>query len=572
MQTHAQSVSRVIADHGTTHVFTLMGDGNMHLVLALADAGVEIVEVRHESAAVAMAEGYGWSSGRVGICSVTHGPGLSHTATSLLVAARNRSPLVLLAGETPTGYRGAQRFDQRRLVEACEAGYRAVTAREDAGAVVAAAIAEAARDRRPVVVGIPADLIEADVKAPAVPAPDGVPAGVPDPAPAALVDDAANRAAAARLREELRHAARPVLLAGRGVTAGDAAALVTELAELTGAALATTLPAKGLFDGHPLDLGIAGGLSHPDAEPVFRDADLVLALGSSAGASTTRSGTLFPDARLVRLDVLPAPGAETAPDDAPVRGEVRATLTLLLDALRDEAPARPWFRPARALPECWSDELAGYAPEPAPGTVDPRHAVLALDPLLPDDAVIVVSNGHCSGFASALLRAAAPRSFHLAQGFGSIGQGLTTAVGVALGAPERHVVLVEGDAGFMMHAQDLDTAARAGAHLTTFVLNDEALGTEYHRLGPGPGRGDLAVVPTPGIAGIATAMGAVGRLVTDLAELPDAARDALAARTAVVEIRTARAVRSRHLRWRQIPVPAGIGRRTPATGGDTRAR
>ncbi|SEG72473.1 Acetolactate synthase large subunit [Actinacidiphila yanglinensis] len=565
MQTHAQSISRALTDHGCTHVFTLMGDGNMHLVLALAEAGVEAVEVRHESAAVAMAEGYGWSSGRVGICSVTHGPGLSHTATSLLVASRNRSPLVLLAGETPTGYKGAQRFDQRRLVEACEARYRAVSADDDAGAVVAAAIVEASRDRRPVVVGIPADLIESSVEAAGAVTAQTVSSPVP------TLPDGAEAAAASQLLDELRRAERPILLAGRGVMVSGSAALMSEVAELTGAALATTLPAKGLFDGHPLDLGIAGGLSHPDAEPVFRDADLVVALGSGAGASTTRSGRLFPDARLVRLDIMP--GDEGATDDGPLlRGEARATLTAVAEALRSGPPTEPWFRPARPLPDCWNAELADYQPELAPGTVDPRYAVLALDRLLPDDAVIVVSNGHCSGFASALLSAAAPRSFHLAQGFGSIGQGLTTAVGVALGAPDRHVVLVEGDAGFMMHAQDLDTAVRAGAHLTAFVLNDEALGTEYHRLGPGPGRGDLAVVPTPRIAEVAAAMGALGHQVTELAELPDAALDALAARTAVVEIRTSRTVQSRHLRWRRIPVPAGTGRRSPVTEGGTRAR
>ncbi|WP_427918824.1 thiamine pyrophosphate-binding protein [Streptomyces sp. cg40] len=562
MPTHAHSVSRVLTEHGCTHLFTLMGDGNMHLVLALAQAGVEIVEVRHESAAVAMAEGYGWSSGRVGLCSVTHGPGLSHTATSLLVAARNRSPLVLIAGETPTRYTGAQRFDQRRLVESCEAVYRPVTVHDDAGAVVAAAIAEAARDRRPVVVGIPADLIDASAAVPH--------AVVSEPVPAGL-DDEVNTAAAAQLVKELRDAKRPVLLAGRGVMASGSSALVRELAELSGSALSTTLPAKGMFDGHPLDLGIAGGLTHPDAEPVFRDADLVIALGAGVGASTTRSGQLFPDARLVRLDTA-LDRDQTTADNSGVRGEAHATLTLILETLRPQGPTEPWFRLARPLPDCWSAELTDYRPQLAPGTVDPRHAVLAIDQALPEDAVIVVSNGHCSGFASALLRTPAPRGFHLAQGFGSIGQGLTTAVGVALGAPDRHVVVIEGDAGFMMHAQDLDTAVRAGAHLTAFVLNDEALGTEYHRLNAGPDTGELAVVPTPRIADVAKAMGAVGRQVTDLAELGDATRDALAARTAVVEIRTSRTVESRHLRWRRIPVPAGGGVRATASEGDAHGR
>ena len=548
MPTNAQSIARAVKDAGCGQLFTLMGDGNMHLILALNAADIGIVEVRHESAAVAMAEGYGWSSGRVGICSVTHGPGLSHTATSLLVSSRNRSPLVVLAGETPTGYAGAQRFDQRRLVEACEATYRAVTAGDDAGSVVAAAIAEAAKSRRPVVVGIPADLFDL----PAVGADHPEPARF-QPAGGDEPDQAADLRAVDALIEEVTRAERPILLAGRGVAASGSAGLVRELAELLGAALSTTLPVKGLFEGHPLDIGIAGGLSHPDAEPVFDQADLVLAIGASAGASTTRSGQLFPAARLVRLDT---DEIDAGRRGIQVRGEAHATLTGVLERLRSSGARRPaWFERSRPWPECWRTELDDYQPELAPGTVDPRQAVLDLDPVLPEDAVIVVANGHCSGFASALLRAGAPRGFHLAQGFGSIGQGLTTAIGVALGAPDRPTVVFEGDAAFMMHAQELDTAVRAGARLTVIVLNDEALGTEYHRLSDAQDGGGLALVPAPGITDVARALGAFAIQVTRGGDVAEAVAEALRARTSVVELRTSRSVESRHLRWRQLAAP-----------------
>jgi acetolactate synthase I/II/III large subunit len=554
MTTNAASVAEALRQYGTTHLFGLMGDGNMHLFVEVAAAGIDIVEVRHESASIAMAEGYGWSSGRVGVASVTHGPGLTHMSTSLVVAARNHSPLVVLAGETPSGYAGAQAFDQRRFVEACEALYRSVGPDDDAGVVVRNALTEAASARRPIVVGIPADLLERD-------AGRTTPLAVSQPAP---ISAQQNAAAADDLLDAIARSRRPVLLAGRGVVASGSAALVEEIADRLGAPLSVTLPAKGMFDGHPNDLGIAGGLSNPQAERVFADADLVLALGTNAGASTTRSGLLFPDAVVLRLD------DRTGSPDRPtaslrVLGEASAVLTLVVERLREDSARSRWFTPIDPWPTHWDEELESFRPEIPDGTLDPRHAAIALDPLLPDDAIIVIANGHCSGFASGLLHGTRDRTVFLAQGFGSIGQGLTSAIGVAFGAPERRVVLFEGDAGFMMHAQEVDTLARSKAPLTAIVFNDEALGTEYHRLQHEPHGGALAIVPADGIAPVVAALGLHAERVTANDDVVPAVLRALDERSAVVELRTARTVESRHLRWRhldemQTPAPQSATR------------
>jgi len=526
-----------------------MGDGNMRLIEPIAARGIQVVEVRHESNAVAMAEGYSWSSGRTGVATVTHGPGLTHTATSLIVAARNRSPVVLLAGETPSGYTGAQEFDQQAFVTACEAEYRLVGPDDDGGFVVATALRDAARWRKPIVVGIPADLLHAQ---------PGASEGLRSNLEERLATDADSEAAAAGLLEVLASSVRPVLLAGRGVVESGTRDLVVRVAEQFGAVLATTLPAKGLFDGHPQNLGIAGGLADPEAERVFVSADVVVGIGSTIGASTTRSGRLFPEAETYRLDR--RADAPVRPTDAHlVLGEARRVLTELAeqaDAIGDRR--RPWFRPISPWPSNWASDFEQYAPNIPEGTVDPRKAVIELDAILPDDALIVIANGHSSGFASALLRGSGPRTTLLAQGFGSIGQGMTTAIGVASGAPDRRVVVFEGDAGFMMHAQELDTAVRAGVRLTAVVFNDEALGTEYHRLAADDGQAELAVIRAPGIAEFAIAAGAYAARAASLADVAPALKAALAEKFAVVELTTARSVESRHLRWRRLPAPEPV--------------
>lgn len=509
---NAQAFAEAIAATGCTHVFGLMGDGNMHLVIALERRGVNVVEVRHESAAVAMAEGYTWSSGRTGICTVTHGPGLSHVATSLLVAARNRSPLVVIAAETPAGYQGAQTFDQAAFVASCEAVYRRMMPEESPADVITDAIVVAQESSCPVVLGVSADLFTAPVVAPV------------ETRPAPQLSASGDMAGVAPL---LAAAARPVLIAGRGAMQGDAPDLMRALAERVGAGLATTLPAKGLFDGHPLDLGIAGGLAHPAGERVLRAADLVVGFGASMGRSTTQSGRLFADASVVRVAV----------------SDVVGTLTSLVRAV----PREPWFTPVGSSADCWQEDLREFAPPIPTGTVDPRRALTEIGSHIPDDAVVVISNGHCSGFAATFVTMPPKGRFFAAQGFGSIGQALTTAVGVALGAPDRKTVVFEGDAAFMMHAQEVDTAVRAGANLTVFVLNDQALGTEYHRLQAEGGHADAAIVPPPDLAALASALGA--RAATIAA--PDAhaiAKEALQPGVAVVDVRTARSVVSRHLR------------------------
>ncbi|MEU4658789.1 thiamine pyrophosphate-dependent enzyme [Streptomyces sp. NPDC023723] len=544
--TRARTVAEAVARHGCSTVFGLMGDGNMALFLALDTAGVEVVEVRHESAAVAMAEGYAWSSGGVGVCSVTHGPGLTHVATSLVVAARNRSPLVLITAEVPTGYAGAQSFGQESFATACEAPYRRMAADEDPDAVVDEVMALAKARSRPVVLAVAADLFTGASRTRST-----GPGGRHRPAGAVCGPTAEGAPATAvrQLTTALVRARRPVLIAGRGAL-GGAADPLRVLAGHLGAGLATTLPAKGLFDGHLLDLGIAGGLSHPAAERVLAEADVVVAVGAGMGRSTTQSRELFAAADVLRvLDEPPAVPEATALGTV-VRGEATATMAEVARAVAAATGRRdPWFTPVGTSADCWQEDLDVYAPDLQPGTVDPRAALLHISEVIPRDAVVVVSNGHCSGFVSAFVTAPADGRILTAQGFGSIGQAMTSAIGAARGAPGQKVVVFEGDAAFMMHAQELDTAARTGVDLTVFVLNDQALGTEYQRLRRDGDGAELAVVPPPDLAVLARALGARAWTIDEHADARATAEAALnQSGPALVDIRTARTVLSRHMR------------------------
>jgi thiamine pyrophosphate-dependent acetolactate synthase large subunit-like protein len=500
-----------------------------------------VVEARHEGAAVAMAEGHGWSRDGVGFATVTHGPGLTHAATSLVAAGRNHSPLVLLLAETPARYGGAQEFDQASFVGVCEAAYRRLEPGEDPAAVLDEVTGLALTRPGPVVLGVASDLL-------ASPAPTG--AGHPGQRPA-RTDDAArgdDAAAAREVEQALARATRPVIVAGRGAIGGATAAALMAVADRFGAALATTLRAKGLFDGHRYNLGIAGGLSHPAAERVLKCADLVVAVGASMSRSTTQSMRLFPDADVVMVTDEPPGGPR--PRFTRLQADAAGTSSLLAASITGNGASRTaWFTPPGPPARCWQRDLVDYAPPVEAGAVDPRRALAVLSGLLPDGAIIVVSNGHSFGFPSVFVDVPPRGRFFTAQGFGSIGQAFPSAVGVALGAPNRKVVVFEGDASFMMHASEIETAARAGADVTVFVLNDEALGAEYQRLAAHDGaHAGLAVVPPPSLAPVASAFGARGYAVSSEDQFAVAAPEALAPGLALVDVRIARSVISPHMR------------------------
>jgi acetolactate synthase I/II/III large subunit len=506
-------LAEAFAAEGVSVIFEIMGWGNRHFLVGAAHNGIRLVTARHEGAALAMADGYARACGDVGVISVHYGPGVTQLATSMMVANKARTPLVIFAAGITRDTRytdGPLDLDERSLLQASGAIVVELYRGEDAAETVHRAFREARRHGRPVALLAPIDIQEQAVEA-AGPAPGraalpGRPAAVPPP-------DAV--AEAARL---LRQAQRPLVLAGRGALDPRATQSALEIADHLGALVATTFGAKGLFDTHPRSLGAAGGFAlHADRE-LLEQADCVLAIGAGLNARTTDRGTLFAGARILQID-----DRASAFDDAEATGQMRllgdaaATLGLLAQAVL-AGDQRPTWSPDVLAKLAGSDsrrsELASYPKEPEPGTVDPRQFMLDMDAVLPDDAVIVVGGGHCMTFAVQYLRNPSGRSFELVFDFMTTGQALGSAIGAALACPDRPVVAVEGDASILMHIQELETAARLGIPLLVLVLNDGALGAEYHGLVAEGMDASPALASTPALARVAEAFGGAGMDVT----------------------------------------------------------
>jgi acetolactate synthase I/II/III large subunit len=516
-----EALAEAFRAEGTDAVFTLMGDATMHWIVAMTARGARLVSARHEAAAVAMADGWSRATGGVGVAAVTCGPGLTQIGTPLMVASRARTPLVVLAGDTPVASSWhPQDMDQRRFVEACGAGFQPVRSAATAADDARAAFVRARQERRPIVLDAPKDvqLEEFPWDWDYVPSSAVVPAGQrPRPEPAVL----------AAAVDRLVAAERPVVVAGRGAMRSGGRDAVLALATRIGALSATTLLAKGWLDDDPFCVGIAGAFASAVAEELFTEADLVVAIGSSLNYYTTEGGLLFPGARYLAVDLEPVARDGARPDDLVVRGDAAATTELLVEALAGRGHQRDGFRTDATRARLATPPPAIDVPS-QPGRVDPRQAVAAIDRHLAGlDALAVVGIGHYWSFPIQHMRGPAG-GFLFTHEFAAIGQSLATAIGAAVARPDRTVVAFEGDASLMMHVQELETAARSGIRLLLVVLDDGALGAELHAL-EGAGIADVsgAVVAPPDLAAVARALGGEGAVATTVADV-DAAMEAFA--------------------------------------------
>lgn len=499
---------------GTTCVFGLMGDGNKRWLVDMAERGVTLVHARHEGASCAMADGFARASGTVGVCAVTYGPGATQLSTSLQVAAKHGTPLVVFAADVERamlGSGGHLDVDERAVLGAAGAEVIEVRQPERAASQVATAFHIAATAGKPVAVLVAVDLQDELV----VPMVETVDQASSVPKRALSTPDDTSLAQAAAL---LAEAHRPVVLAGAGAAAAGARGAVIDLADCLGAAITTTFGAKGWLDDHPRHVGLAGGFALPETYSVVAAADAVVAVGASLNDHTTDRGRLFATTPLVRIDCDPTVLAHRPhpPSQVGLCGDAGTSCSALAARyreLRRPRPARWWT----ALDDPRLAALDRHRVEVAPGTVDPRRLLLEVDRVLPEDAVVVIGGGHFMGFAAQFLtNRCGRRRFHLVFDFMCTGQAVPAAIGAAVACPDRLVVAVEGDASFLMHVQELETAARSGVGLLVLVLNDQALGAEYHSLAAAGCDPRHALAPTPDLGAVATALGGSGRRLDNL--------------------------------------------------------
>jgi thiamine pyrophosphate-dependent acetolactate synthase large subunit-like protein len=520
---------------GARTIFGLMGDGNMFWMDALAKHGVKLIEVRHEGAGLGMADGWARATHDVGVCTATCGPGVSQLATALVTAARAASPLVVFAGEYPTSDQEYnQRFDQARFAAACETGFVRLTSAEVTDDVVRQAFYLAKTESRPVMLSCPLDIQQQNFEADE--------SYKPSATLLPSVTVAPNAAAIAQAADLIAESKMPVVLVGRGAIWSGAGEAVLGLAERIGAVVATSLMAKTWLAEAPYHVGISGFYGTRTAMQLFEEADVVIGIGASLNRYTTEHGYIYPNAKYVQLDIKP----HTMMGDGRAADlYVHTDARLGAEALEAELANRSYSNTGYRTPEVEEklahhfEDLAEFDVEPE--LLDAREVCRVLDEIVPTDVNLVTGSGASAGFTT--MNCNRPRPLVMAaHWFGCIGQSLPAAMG-AVAATDRPTLLVDGDASVLMHLAELETAVREQMPLLTVVLNDEALGSEYHKFHAHNMDAELATITTPDLGAVMRSLGGKGTLARTIAEVRVAAEEWVASPTpTVIDARISRKV------------------------------
>jgi thiamine pyrophosphate-dependent acetolactate synthase large subunit-like protein len=515
-----EMLAQTFASEGVDTLFNLMGDGNMHWATAMAHIdGMRVYHARHEHCACAMAMGYYSATGKTGVASVTCGPGVTQITTALSTATRARIPLVVFAGESPIDAKWYnQAIDQAPVVASTGAHYVRAHSAKLMHEYVREAFYVARYKRRPTVLGVPYDL----QKAPYAGSPKYKPSAAYIPAPGRMPP---NPETLAQVVDKILAAQQPIIIAGRGAVQSGAQAAIEELAEASGALLATTLPGRGMFDHNPFSVGVAGGFASDVAREMFAQADLVIAIGASLTYYTVDGGALFPKAFVVQIDERPLGLRDgMLAGDLFVKADAKAGVEALTHALRKRDVGTTGYRSEQIAERIAKTPIDSAEFSIAPDTFDPRSVITELDAVIPKDWDMVSGSGHQSFFQTHM-RGRRPENFHVLREFGAIGNSLSIAMGVAAARRNGKVVLIEGDGSLLMHIQELETIKRHGLKLLICVLNDGAYGAEIHKLRQDGIDDSGAIFGRTDFASIAKGFGLRGTNVTGLVQLAPLLRD-----------------------------------------------
>ncbi|GAB1692281.1 thiamine pyrophosphate-dependent enzyme [Krasilnikovia sp. M28-CT-15] len=528
-QIAAEAMIARLAEWGVDTVFGMPGDGINGIMEGLrrqADK-IKFVLVHHEEAAAFMATAHAKSTGRIGVCLATSGPGGIHLLNGLYDAKLDHAPVLAITGmqETSvlgTGYQQEVHLD--RLFSDVAEYNEVVTNPAQLPALVDLAIRTAYARRGVAHLTLPNDIQVAD--AGDNPWPSVAPAHAPATSPIYLCPPV-------RPAERDLDAAADVLNTGRrvailaGVGARGAGRLIEETAERLGAPIIKTLSGKMVIpDDSPYTTGGIGLLGTAPSAALVDDIDTLLMLGTNF--PYTKHLPEPGKARVVQVELDPTRAGNRLPTDVPLIGDVTTTLEALLPKLQRQDDRKHLEKYQEQMLDWRRRMTALESPDRDP--IAPQYLVQLLDQRASDDAVLTCDSGTIATWAARHWHIRGSREFYLSGNLASMAPGLPYAIAIAHAQPGRQVIAYVGDGGFAMLMAEFNTACRYGLPVKVVINNNNSLGQilwEQMVLGY-PEHGVRFGEPAPDFAAWARAAGGHGAHVDMAAELPDAIAAALA--------------------------------------------
>nr|WP_196779119.1 acetolactate synthase large subunit [Bifidobacterium choloepi] len=479
--TGAKALIRSLECLGVKDVFGIPGGAILPVYDAIDDeTKFRFILCRHEQAAGHAAEGYAVATGEVGVCIVTSGPGATNIITAIADANMDSIPMVVITGQVGVNSIGTDAFQEADIVGATYPVSKhsyLVTNADDIPRVLTEAyhIANTGRPG-PVVVDL-TKTAQTGTTTFTWPQEMILPGYHPTTkAHGRVLDEAA------RL---FQRSFRPVLYVGGGAVRSDAGAEVKALADLTGAPVVTTLPARGIIpDSDPKNLGMLGMHGTIAATGAVQKSDLLVAIGARFDDRVTGNlETFAPNARVIHIDIDPAEIGKNRVPDIPIVGDAKTVLDDLMPKIeRQHAEfGKPnletWWK---IVGELRDDYPVAYA-EPTDGSLAPQWVVEQLSKLNPADTIWVSGVGQHQMWASQLIDFEQPHDWISSGGLGTMGFGLPAAIGASIASErffhsEKPVWLVDGDGSFQMTSEELATAFQEGTPIKIALLNNSVYG------------------------------------------------------------------------------------------------
>ena len=523
--TGGQAVVESLKREGVEYLISIPGVQIMSIFDALyGEQALRLITVRHEQSTIYMADGYARIKGKPGVGLVVPGPGVQNALAALGTAYACSSPVLLLAGQVESKDLGKdggalhEVNDQLDMVRPVTKWCKRVMEVKDIPGAIHEAMRQMKTGRpRPTEVEIPWDTLRSSGEAEFFP-PEKISPARPD-------EQTVRRAA-----ELLIHAQKPLIWAGGGAILSDSSPELRELAEALGAPVATTPEGKGAIpENHPLSLG-GGYYGFGAVRFATPKADVALAVGTRITWQQGRAGTaLKPPQKLIQVDVDPSMIGKNYPAEVAIVADAKAALRALADEVRKKEVNRERWTSSelnqfRKSHENWLREKAPL-----------QYAIIrSLRKAMPDDAILVSGVTNIGYWANLAYEVRRPRTYITSSYFATLGYSFPTALGAKLAAPDRPVVCIVGDGGFMYACAELGTAVRYGINLVTIVFNDQAFGsTKSDQLVNFKGRVVGTELNNPNLVRLAESFGVRG-LKADPEGLEKVLKGALEAKQPVV--------------------------------------
>ena len=511
--TGAQLFHEMLLEAGVEVLFGFPGGSVLPIFDALYQTPIRFVLTRHEQGAAHMADGYARSTGRVGVCIATSGPGATNLVTGLATAFMDSVPVVALTGQVVSNLIGNDAFqeaDTTGITRPITKHNMLVKRVEDLGRSIREAFHIASTGRPgPVVVDIAKDATMATLEAE-----PKLEMDLPGYKPVTAGHMRQIKAAA----EMINESRKPVLYVGGGVIIAEASEDLRALVDKGKFPVTTTLMAMGAIDEtDPLALQMLGMHGSAAANYAVQECDCLVAVGARFDDRVTgRIETFAPQAKIIHIDIDPASISKTVVVDVPVVGDAKDILRRLLPLIN------PVRRPG------WLKQIAGWKKQfpfsySLGERIKPQAVVESIGRLTAHDAIVTTGVGQHQMWTAQYYGWRRPRQLITSGGLGTMGFGLPAAIGAQFGNPGRTVIDIDGDGSFAMTVGELVTAVQYHQPVKVVVLDNHYLGMVrqwqemfYNR------RYSATEHPCPDLPKLAEALGATGMRVTEPGEVDDA--------------------------------------------------